>query len=365
MKRTIAIKLKENGSEYQDFLELQKTFELACNRVAKIASQEGETNRIRLHHLSYYTLRQEFPRLGAQMSCNAIAKTAQALKALKKPKEILFRKGVSVHFDKRTYSLKQEILSLFTLRGRVRMKLEISSYHAHYLSQGKIKEAELVRKGKHWYFHLVLDLPEVAACTNGKMLAVDFGENNLAATSTGKIFGGGPLKLQRDKFLGHRSRLQGNGSQSAKQRLREISGREKRHVKYVNHCVSKAIVLEAKRNGCKTIVLEDLKNIRLRICAKKRVRSRLHRWAFDELRQFVEYKAEAEGIEVTYVNPAYSSLTCSCCLSQGHRNRHHFFCSDCGSRQHSDLNASRNLLRLATTAVVATGVVNHRHVAAA
>jgi putative transposase len=164
--------------------------------------------------------------------------------------------------------------------------------------------------------------------------------------------------------LGHRKRLQSNGSQPAKKRLRQISGREKRHVRHVNHCVSKEIILEAKRNGCTRIVLEDLKNIRLRIRANKRIRTRLHRWAFDQLRQFVEYKAEAEGIEVAYVHPAYTSLTCSHCLAQGHRNKHHFFCSNCGSRQHSDLNASQNLLRLATTAVVATGAVNHRHVAA-
>jgi IS605 OrfB family transposase len=364
VKRTIAIKLNVSSKENQDFLELQDLFSSACTRVAEIAIQQKETNRTRLHHLSYYLLKEEFPTLGSQMCCNAIGKTAHALKALKKPREILFRKGVSVHFDKRTYSLKNRVLSLFTLKGRVQLQLEMSSYHADYLSQGQVKEAELVRKGKRWFFHLVLDLPEVTRSASGKTLAVDFGENNLAATSTGKLFGGAALKAQREKFLGHRRRLQSNGSQSAKQRLRQISGREKRHVTYVNHCVAKEIIHEAQRNGCTRIVLEDLKNIRLRIRANKRVRSRLHRWAFDQLRLFVDYKAAAQGIEIVYVNPAYTSVTCSCCLSQGHRIKHHFFCTSCGSRQHSDLNASQNLLRLASTAVVATGDVNHRHVAA-
>lgn len=364
MKRTIALKLDVCANHSQDLLELQALFSQACNRVAKIAQEKKESNRTRLHHLSYYLLRKEFPALGSQMCCNAIGKTAHALKALKKPREILFRKKVSIHFDKRTYSLKNMLLSLFTLRGRVQFQLEISDYHKHYLGLGEVKEAELVRKGKRWFFHLVLDLPEVPASMNGKILAVDFGENNLAATSTGKLFGGSHLRAQREKFLGHRKRLQSNGSQSAKQRLRKISGREKRHVRSVNHCVAKELVIEAKRTGCTVIALEDLKNIRLRIKASKRMRARLHRWSFAQLRSFVEYKAEALGIKVVYVNPAYTSVTCSACLGQGTRIRHQFCCLNYESLQHSDLNASQNLLRLASTAVGATGDVNRRHVAA-
>ena len=177
------------------------------------------------------------------MCCNAIAKTSQALKVLKKPKTILFKNGCSVHFDKRTYSLKNQALSLFTLQGRLRTQLEISSFHQSFLDQGKIKEAELVRKGKRWFFHLVLDLPDPLLKEPGKGIGVDLGENVLASTSTGKLFEGGLLRAKRDQFLEHRKRLQSNGSQAAKQRLRKISGREKRKCRHINHCVSKEIVL--------------------------------------------------------------------------------------------------------------------------
>jgi IS605 OrfB family transposase len=298
------------------------------------------------------------------MCCNAIAKTSNALKAQKHPKQILFKHGCSVHFDKRTYSLKNGILSLFTLQGRIRIPLEISAFHKGFLDYGTPKEAELVRRGKRWFFHLVLDLPDVLPMEAGDAMGVDLGENVLAATSTGKLFGGGPLRAHRDQFLGTRKRLQSNGSQSAKKRLRKISGRERRSVKHVNHCISKEIVQEAQRNGCSTIVMEDLKNIRERIRAGKKVRSRLHRWSFDQLRCFVEYKAAAQGIQVLYVNPAYTSQTCSCCLSLGKRLKHRFSCLNCGSLQHSDLNASRNILRLGLSADRPTGDVNRRHIAA-
>jgi len=344
MKRTISIKLKVSEKEQKALFELQSAFFQACNFVAEIAFREKELNRVKLHHLSYNLIRQKIPQLGSQMSCNAIGKVAQAIKATKGKRKISFKEGCSVHFDKRTYSFKNNTLSLFTLQGRLKLPLEISAYHLGFLNQAAIREAELICKGKRWFFNLVLELPEVPFVPNRNMMAIDIGENNLAATSTGKLCGGGALKGKRDKFLAHRKRLQSNGSQSAKQRLRQISGRERRHVKHVNHSVAKMLVLEAKRNECSKIVLEDLKNIRKRIKGGKRLRSRLHRWSFDELRCFIEYKAKAQGIKILYIHPAYTSQTCSICLSLGERCKHRFFCFNCGRRQHSDLNASRNHL---------------------
>jgi IS605 OrfB family transposase len=364
VKRTIAIKLNISESEKEALCELQELFTKGCNQVAAVAFLEKERNRIRLHHLCYRALRQSLPELGSQMCCNVIAKTATSLKALKSPKQVLFKRGCSVHFDKRTYSLKGGVLSLFTLQGRIRIPLEISKYHQRSLDAGTPKEAELVRRGKRWFFHLVLDPPDILPIEDGQAIGVDLGENVLAATSTGKLFGGGPLRAQRDRFLGMRGRLQSNGSQSARQRLRKISGREQRHVKYVNHCIAKQIVLEARKNGCSKIVMEDLKNIRERIKAGKKLRSRLHRWSFDQLRQSVEYKAQALGMQVQYVSPAYTSLTCSHCFSLGTRSKHHFSCSICGSLQHSDLNASRNILGLGLSVDRSTGAVNRRYVAA-
>ena len=238
MKRTISIKLGVTGSENQALLELQQLFSVVCNRIAEIAEETGETNRVRLHHKSYAIVRGSFPLLGSQMACNAIQKVSQALKAKKHKKKSTFKKTGSVHFDKRTYSLKNGILSLYTLKGRIRLSLDISAFHQDFLDSGAVREAELIRKGKEWFFNLVLEMPEVDFRQDGKLMAVDFGENNLAATSTGKLFGGGSLINQRDEYLAHRKRLQSNGSQSARRRLRKISGREKRHVKHVNHSSS-------------------------------------------------------------------------------------------------------------------------------
>lgn len=130
-----------------------------------------------------------------------------------------------------------------------------------------------------------------------------------------------------------------------------------RGVKHVNHETSKAVVEEAKRLGAAKITMEDLTRIRERIKAGKRVRSRLHRWAFRQLQTFVEYKAQACGITVEYVNPAYTSQTCSECGALGVRSKHRFECQ-CGFRAHADLNAGRNLARIGGGFLPPRAVVN-------
>jgi len=324
-------------------------------------------NRVALHHLTYYSMRHQ-TQLGSQMVCNAIKAVCDAYKALRKRKRnfitstIKFKIAKSVHFDKLTYSLKDDVLSLYTLDGRIRIKIRTGQFQQGYLSSGAPKEGELICRNERWYFNLVLDCPKPIPSKKKEMLAVDLGENNVAAMSSGKIFKGGSIRHERDKFLSLRRRLQSNGSRSAKQLLKKISGKESRRIKHINHKVSKEIVKEAVSVDAGTIVLEDLTNIRERIKARKRERIRLHRWSFAQLQVFVQYKAEAHGLRVIYVNPAYSSQLCSLCGNLGSRIKHRFTCF-CRSRQHSDLNASRNLCRLALSADGVTCAVSRTHVA--
>jgi IS605 OrfB family transposase len=240
--------------------------------------------------------------------------------------------------------------------------MEMGPFQQIYFSQGIPKEAELnLRKGQ-WYFNLVLDLPDQPISQDKGVIGVDLGENVLAATSSGKLFGGGRVRHERHQFLSKRRVLQSNGSQSAKQLLKKISGKEARRIKQINHIVSKQVINEAIESNAGIIVMEKLTNIRKRIRTGKKIRSRIHRWAFHQLQTLIQYKAETHGLKVLYVNPAYSSQTCSLCDQLGKRDRHLFKCS-CGNQQHSDLNASRNLCKFAQPIGRATCTVNCTQVA--
>ena len=365
MKRTISIKLEPTKEQTDQLCNLREAFLSACNQLVPFVTEHHCWNRVALHHLSYKSIR-EHSGLGSQMVCNAIFAVCKAyknrniLKGEEIPK-IQFHKNRSVHFDKRTYSIKGNILSLYTLEKRIKVSMRMGTFQQYYFSKGIPKEAELICKKGTWYFNLVLELPDPMIAENTAIVGVDLGENNLAAISSGKIYGGGKIRNERNKFLAKRRKLASNGSQSAKQLLKKISGKEARRVKQINHEVSKQIVKDAKDSGI--IVLENLTNIRKRIKGGKRLRSRLHRWAFHQLQTMIAYKAENQGLFVIYVNPAYSSQTCSHCGLLGVREKHFFKCT-CGNQQHSDLNASRNLCRFALSLGSTTCAVNRTQVAA-
>ena len=365
MLRTASIRLNVDPEQAAALMALQSAYADACNRLVPTVVEHRCWNRVALHHLAYARLRKETP-LGAQMVCNAIFSVCKAYKAQKKlgrirkdaPVPAVHFNRASVHFDKRTYSIHGERLSLYTLSGRITVTLVTGEHQRRIMASGKAKEAELVCRRGRWYFNLVVESDDADPIPSGPVMGVDVGENNLAATSTGKVWGGGELRHKRDGYLALRRRLQSNGSQSARQKLRQVSGKERRRVTHINHETSKAIVAEARRIGASRIVMEDLCHIRDRIQAGKRVRARLHGWAFRQLQTFVEYKARAVGIAVEYVNPAFTSQTCSNCGSIGERVRHRFVCKTCGLRAHADGNASRNLARIGSGAPLPRAAVN-------
>jgi putative transposase len=369
MLRTASIRLNVDPEQAAALMALQSAYADACNRLVPTVVEHRCWNRVALHHLAYARLRKETP-LGAQMVCNAIFSVCKAYKAQKKlgrirkdaPVPAVHFNRASVHFDKRTYSIHGERLSLYTLSGRITVTLVTGEHQRRIMASGKAKEAELVCRRGRWYFNLVVESDDADPIPSGPVMGVDVGENHLAATSTGKVWGGGQLRHKRNGYLALRRRLQSNGSQSARQKLRQVSGKERRRVTHINHETSKAIVAEARRIGASRIVMEDLCQIRDRIQAGKRVRARLHGWAFRQLQTFVEYKARAVGIAVEYVNPAFTSQTCSNCGSIGERVRHRFVCKKCGLRAHADGNASRNLARIGSGAPLPRAAVNTPHV---
>jgi putative transposase len=364
MLRTASIKMDVTTAQAAALFELRAAYAEACNRLVPLVQAHRCWNRVALHHLAYALLRADTP-LGAQMCCNAIfsvCKSYRAQKALGRlgrdvSVPLLRFDPTSVHFDKRTYTLRPDTVSLYTLVGRTTVALCPGKHQRRIMASGSAKEAELVCRKGLWYFNLVIETEDAEQVTRGTVMGLDVGEITLAATSTSKVWGGGALRHRRDAHLALRRRLQSNGSQSARQKLRQVSGKEQRRVRHVNHETSKAIVREAVRIGASRITLEDLTHIRERIKGGKRIRTRLHRWAFRQLQTFVEYKARAVGVAVDYVDPAYTSQTCSACGALGQRVRHRFECS-CGLRAHADLNASRNLARIGSGAPLPKAVVN-------
>ena len=106
----------------------------------------------------------------------------------------------AVHYDRRTYTLKGDVVSLSTLPGRITAPMMLGPHQRRILESGQPEEADLVfRRGK-WFFNLVVESGDVEPLASDPVISVDVGENHLAATSTGKVFGGGLGKRVKHRF---------------------------------------------------------------------------------------------------------------------------------------------------------------------
>src|SRR5262245_3670355 len=161
MQKTASIKLDLTQTQAAALADLQRAYTDACQYLVPLVVANRCWNRVELHKFAYAELRAATP-LGSQMCCNAIFSVCKAYKsqnalgriaAVTVP-EIRFRRA-AVHFDKRTYSLKGDTLSLYTLTGRIKAAMRPGRHQRRLLAAGEPREAELVCRKGQWFFNLV------------------------------------------------------------------------------------------------------------------------------------------------------------------------------------------------------------------
>jgi len=374
MIKTIKIPISSNS----DFLKDQASrYAQVFNHVISFGLDNEIYNGVDLHHKTYYTFANNKGFLPSQLIISARTKATEAIRswlALKKKrdKQILkqqemiakgkhikrllqpitrpISKGVlAVRYDARSFNIdfKTKTISFSSINGRQRIQFNANPYYEQYYS-GKVCSADLCwsKKSKKFFFHVVLEFADPVPPEPSKVLGVDLGLNNLAVSSDGKFYMKHSVRGHVSKIQGLKSRLQGKGTPSAIRHLKAVSGREHRFRRDVNHCVTKQIVRRAKTLGYDTVAIENLKDIRQQNRELKKIfRARLNSWPFDQFREFLTYKALAQGIGLAIVDSRYTSQKCSRCgnVLKTQRNGNEFHCAICGYQNHADLNASYNI----------------------
>lgn len=357
MYYTVCMKLiaqvKLNPTEEQS--EWLKRTLLAANKAAQHISDYAWMAKVfkqyDLHHATYYEVREKFG-LSAQMAVRVIAKVADSYKLDRKTKRT-FRPLGSIAYDSRilSWQLNKRTVNIWTVEGRKRIPFLTGERQMEMLAQLQ-GEADLVYRQGEWYIHQVCEVDEPDPDSPDAWLGVDLGIVNLATDSDGNHFSGAQVEARRQWYDHRRATLQSVGTQSARRRLRKLSGRQRRFQRDVNHVISKHIVELAKDTG-RGIALEDLSGIRERTGKRlgRKQRARHSNWQFFQLRSFLEYKAKLVGVLLRLVDPAYTSQTCSrCghCEKANRSSRDNFCCVSCGYAVPADRNAAVNIAARAT-----------------
>jgi IS605 OrfB family transposase len=103
------------------------------------------------------------------------------------------------------------------------------------------------------------------------------------------------------------------------------------------HRIANGITEEAVENGCTAIGFKELAGIRDRLSGA----SWGHKWAFERLYEYVEYKLAEYGIDVEQLDPENTSRRCSHYgfTYPGNRESESFECQQCVYENHADYNA--------------------------
>lgn len=344
--KTVKCKLQVNSEQSSVLFETLNRFASACNDILQVSIENKTTNKVRLQHLCYYQIKEQYG-LVANLVIRAIARVAEASKKKRKGKKPRIFKPTSMNLDARTFSFieKREQVSISTIGGRLKLNLLIGNFQRGLLVDQKPTSATLHynRCTKEFYINFAVNREVPFPPNNGKAIGVDRGIYNLATTSNGLKFSGRQAMHMRKHYSKLRQSLQKKGTKGAKRLLKRLSGKEQRVMRDINHRISKVIVQNC--NPGNVIVMEDLKYIRDRIRVARKQRQIQHSWAFGQLGDFVEYKANEKGVVVAYVDPRHTSQRCPICghISKNNRHKHLFRCKSCGYTANADINAAVNI----------------------
>jgi putative transposase len=317
----------------------------ACNSISTLAWQTRTFGKFALQKACYEQIREQFG-LAAQMTIRALAKVADAYKLDKKVKR-QFRPHAAIAYDDRilSFALPKSEVSLWTLNGRQAISFVCGERQRRLLATRQGESDLLFQRGQ-WYLLVTCEIEEAEPKDVDDVLGVDLGIVNLATDSDSESHSGEQVERKRQWYARRRAALQAVGTKSAKRRLRQLSGRQRRFQKDVNHRISKRLVAKAERTK-RAIAVEELSGIRQRARARgPEQRARHSNWAFGQLRQFISYKARRAGVAVIAVEARNTSRTCPVC---GHcekanrRSQAEFCCVVCQHQAPADVNAAVNI----------------------
>jgi putative transposase len=331
----------------------------ACNYVSNHIFHTHDLKQFSLNKALYATLRVKFG-LKSQMAQSVLKTVIARYKTiLENQKEWIKPAFKKPQYDlvwNRDYSLTQDVFSINTLEGRVKLDYYSKGMEKYFDQTAyKFGTAKLVNKHGKYFLHIPVtyDVPASNLSEVCNVVGIDRGINFLTTTydsnHKSNFVSGKTIKQKRANYSKLRKELQLRKTPSSRRRMKAIGQRENRWMQDINHQVSKALVMNNPKHTL--FVLEDLSGVRN---ATERIRTKDRyvsvSWSFYDLEQKLIYKAKQNESTVIKVNPAYTSQCCPKCghteTANRNKKKHLFACKNCGYQSNDDRIGAMNLYRM-------------------
>ncbi len=216
----------------------------------------------------------------------------------------------------------------FPLLGKNNLK-KISDF-------SKVKVIQIYKRNEKLYCKLtyVEEIPDITIQNPSNIIGCDVNYKRMVLSDN---------SFKMIKQLAHR-KIEHKKNNQKKRNLTNYS-------KDYLHKLTTQISKDLSTQGVEVLVLENLRNLRKSASRKngtskgKMINYIINSFPYSMFQNFLKYKCLNLGIKVEFINPAYTSKTCSKCgsLNTSRPKQETFVCNDCNFQLNADLNGSRNI----------------------
>ncbi|HID0767928.1 TPA: IS200/IS605 family element RNA-guided endonuclease TnpB [Clostridium botulinum] len=278
----------------------------------------------------------------------------KAYKNFFRDKSIGFPKFKSKKINYYSYTTNNQKGTVFIENNKIKLpKLKsMIKIKQHRQFNGKIKSCTISKTSTNkYYISILVDTENIQLLKTSKKVGIDLGIKEFAITSDEEVFSNPKWlrksekrlrKLQKDLS---RKRKGSNNRNKARLKVAKLHEKIANQRKDFLHKVSTQLI-----NENQVIVIEDLKVSNM--LKNHKLAKAISEVSWFEFRRMLEYKANWYGRELVIAPSNYaSSQLCSNCGNQSQQTKdlscRTYICPICGMVMDRDINASKNLLKLA------------------
>jgi IS605 OrfB family transposase len=357
IKRSVTILLPDDS----DLRATVAAFQRVQQDLSEPCYNDGKSlSALALHHAMYARV---VGALNSQMTCSAIRLTAGAYASARSngheiEHPFAFRHALFLVGERgRDADFRADsTLSIWTVAERTRLSYVVpDAFKATLATAKEIDSLTVIERDGRLIGRvtLTLDAPEPQGV---HPVGVDLNETNALVAvnpdSATLFISGKAVKVANTRDYKTRKRLQRKlathkaeqkDTHSVRRLLKRLGRKRSNRTRAFAQTAAKRLVMFAPTNAILVFEALTVPQPRKGNVGGKATRRRLSLWQRQLIRQAAENKAQAGGMVVAEVNPAYTSQTCSRYGLRGVRNRHTFTRLSCGHTAHADVNAAVNI----------------------
>jgi predicted transposase len=198
VQRSLRVKLSLSDKDKETLLETMEEYSRCFNYCSNWSSTNKSASKKVAHAQIYVQSKKLFPNLPTALIQSARDLALEANKGKKGKAVPTKKKHSAIRYDTRTFTLRNQQLTLSSIEKRIKAIIFIYDYTKNYFENwNMLKTGYLTKIGKHFYFTFLFETDKVGQSNGNETVGLDRGIINVIATSKEELVSGKPLRKNK------------------------------------------------------------------------------------------------------------------------------------------------------------------------